>query len=55
MDACAPPAMLALPLVPSEFEVLPTGDEPPGHVILFADDGRLSYRQCVYFDRPPTR
>ncbi|WIX75960.1 hypothetical protein QRX50_31360 [Amycolatopsis carbonis] len=49
----APIARVASRLVPSELEVLPAGEEAPGEVILFADDGRLSYLEYVYFDRPP--
>lgn len=36
-------------LAPVELEVLPMVDEPPGEVILFVDDGKLSYLQFVYF------
>jgi hypothetical protein len=40
--------------VPSELEVVPAGDEPPGQVIVFADDGRLSYLEYVFFGETPT-
>ena len=40
-------------LVPSELEVVPAGDEPPGQVILFADDGRLSYLEYVFVGETP--
>jgi hypothetical protein len=40
-------------LVPSELEVVPVGKEPPGQVILFADDGRLSCLEYVFFDETP--
>ena len=41
-------------LVPVELNVAPLHDEPPGKVILFVDDGRLSYLESVWFDDPPT-
>jgi hypothetical protein len=35
---------------------VPTADEPPATVILFVDDGRLSYLEYVYYsESPPTR
>jgi hypothetical protein len=41
-------------LAPVELEVAPEGDEPPGQIILFVDDGRLSYLEYVdYSDSPP--
>lgn len=49
----APIARVSSRLVPSELEVLPVGDELPGQVILFADDGRLSCLEYVYFDQTP--
>ena len=45
-------ARLGSRLVPSELEVL-AGDEPPGQVIVFADDGRLSYLEYVFFGDTP--
>ncbi|REH39260.1 hypothetical protein BCF44_113115 [Kutzneria buriramensis] len=46
----APAARLASRLVPSEGDIL---DEPRGQIILFLDDGRLSYLEYVWFgDRP---
>lgn len=54
----APSARLAVGLtsrlVPSELEILPVGEEPPGQVILFIDGGRLSYLEYVYFGDVPT-
>jgi hypothetical protein len=41
-------------LLPSELEIVPAGDEPPRQVILFADDGRLSYLEYVLYGRTPT-
>ena len=41
-------------LVPVELIVAPEGDGPPGEVILFVDDGRLSYLEYVHYsDTPP--
>jgi hypothetical protein len=37
-------------LAPTEGVVSPQGDE----IILFVDDGRLSYLEYVYYDAPPT-
>lgn len=42
-------------LVPCELEVAPAGEEPPGQVILFADDGRLSYLEYVFFGETPAK
>ena len=40
---------------PVEGLVAPVGDEPPGDIILFVDDGRLSYLEYVsYSDSPPS-
>ncbi|MEV4601815.1 hypothetical protein AB0K15_30985 [Amycolatopsis sp. NPDC049253] len=50
----APIARPGSRLVPSELEVLPSGDEPPGQVILFTDGGRLSYLEYVWFGEPST-
>lgn len=36
-------------LAPVELEVVPVADEPPGGVILFVDDGKLSYLEYVYY------
>jgi len=49
----APAARLASRLVPSELEVVPVGDKPPGQVILLADDGRLSCLGYVFFGQTP--
>ena len=51
----APAVGLASRLVPSELEVVPAGDEPSGQVILFADDGRLSYLEYVFFGDTPAK
>lgn len=41
-------------LSPVELAVAPLGDEPPGNIILFVDDGKLSYMEYVHYsDRPP--
>lgn len=40
-------------LLPYELETVPAGDEPPGQVILFADEGRLSYLEYVFFGETP--
>lgn len=54
VDDSAPPAALTARLVPFELEVLPSDDESPGQVLVFTDEGRLSYLEYVYFDQPPT-
>jgi len=42
-------------LAPVELAVAPLADELPGEVILFVDDGRLSYLEYVYYcELPPT-
>lgn len=42
-------------LAPVELAVAPEADEPPGEVILFVDDGKLSYLEYVYYsESPPT-
>jgi hypothetical protein len=42
-------------LAPVEGRVASASDEePPGEIILFVDDGRLSYLEYVYYsDAPP--
>ena len=41
-------------LAPVELQVRPRADEPPGNIILFLDDGQLSYLEYVYYtDSPP--
>jgi hypothetical protein len=50
----APAARLDSRLLPCELEIVPASDEPPGQVILFADDGRLSYLEYVFYGRTPT-
>ena len=32
-----------------ELRVAPVADEPPGEVILFVDDAKLSYLEYVYY------
>jgi hypothetical protein len=49
-----PTARMDSRLVPCELEVVPAGDELPGQVIVFTDDGRLSYLEYAYFDEAPT-
>lgn len=42
-------------LVPAELQVEPDADGVPGSVILFVDDGLLSYLEYVYYtDEVPT-
>ncbi|MEW2499716.1 MULTISPECIES: hypothetical protein [unclassified Amycolatopsis] len=53
-DDSAPMASLSSRLVPIELEVLASDDESPGQVLLFADDGRLSYVEYVCFGEPST-
>lgn len=36
-------------LAPVELRVAPVADEPPGEVILFVDDAKLSYLEYVYY------
>ena len=40
-------------LAPVELLVTPVADEPPGGVILFVDDGQLSYLEYVYYSEAP--
>ncbi len=40
-------------LAPAEGVVSPQGEGVPGEIILFVDDGRLSYLEYVYYDAPP--
>jgi hypothetical protein len=40
-------------LTPVEGRVRPVGDEPPGDIILFVDDGRLSCLEYVSYNNPP--
>ncbi len=43
-------------LAPVEAQVAPVKDEPPGEIILFVDDGRLSSLEYVFYvDTPPSR
>jgi hypothetical protein len=53
VEGRVPAVRLDSRLVPSELEIVPVGDEPPGQVIVFADDGRLSYLEYVFFDDTP--
>ena len=41
-------------LAPAEAVVSPHGEGVPGEIILFVDDGQLSYLEYVYYDAPPT-
>ncbi len=41
-------------LAPTEGVVSPQDGGIPGEIILFVDDGRLSYLEYVYYDAPPT-
>jgi hypothetical protein len=46
----------SLRLAPVEAQVAPDKDEPPGEIILFVDDGRLSSLEYLYYvDSPPSR
>lgn len=48
-----PQAPVSDGLAPAELRVTPLADEPEGDVILFVEDGRLSYLEYVYYtDRP---
>ena len=50
----APRSIRADGLVPVELNVAPIAEEPPGQVILFVRDGKLSYLEYVFYDdRPP--
>lgn len=40
-------------VLPIEAVVRPGGDEPPGEVIIFADDGLLSGLEYVYYSEAP--
>ena len=42
-------------LAPVELEVMPESDEPPGQIILFVDDGKLSYLEYVFYSEGPPR
>lgn len=42
-------------LAPAEGAVSPQGEGAPGEIILFVDDGRLSYLEYVYYDDAPPR
>jgi len=57
VDVSAPVAnSMTQRLVPQEGLVRPSEyDEPAGNIILFADEGRLSYLEYVYYtDTPPS-
>lgn len=41
-------------LLPAEGRVRPVGDEPSGDIIVFVDDGKLSYLEYVYYGDPPS-
>ena len=53
-DYTPPASGLTSRLAPTEGVVSPQGDDVPGEIILFVDDGRLSYLEYVYYDAPPT-
>lgn len=48
-----PRAAMPHRLAPVEGVVAPTADGPAGEVILFVDDGRLSYLEYVHYSDPP--
>ncbi len=45
-----PRAQLESRCVPAGAQVVPVGDEPPGQIILLADDGFLSLLEYVWID-----
>jgi hypothetical protein len=49
----ARPAAVPHRLAPVEGIVAPIADEPPGEVILFVDDGRVSFLEYVHYSDPP--
>lgn len=50
----SPRAHLASRLAPAEGRITPESEgEPPGEIILFVDDGKLSYLEYVYYGRVP--
>jgi hypothetical protein len=51
----APRVSLPTRLFAAEATVAPTGQEPPGNVILFVDDGQLSYLEYVFFSETVPR
>ena len=54
VPASAPRAAIAGPLASTEAQVAPLTDEPPGQLLLFVREGRLSSLEYVYYsDRPP--
>jgi hypothetical protein len=54
-DPDAKPVTMPSRLVPAELQIQPNEDGIPGTVILFIDDGRLSYLEYVYYtDEVPT-
>ncbi len=55
VDAQAPKSQYAGTVLPTEGRIEPVGIEPPGEVLLFAKDGRLSYLEYVFYgDTPPS-
>lgn len=52
-DAAPLASGLTSRLAPAEGVVSPQGDGVPGEIILFVDEGRLSYLEYVYYDAPP--
>lgn len=50
----SPRAHLGSRLAPAEGRVAPESEgEPPGEIVLFVDDGKLSYLEYVYYDVVP--
>jgi len=58
VDLAVPPDVAPSPvttrarLAPVEGRVTPVAGEPPGDIILFVDDGRLSCLEYVSYDEP---
>jgi hypothetical protein len=48
-DPDAKPVPMPSRVVPAELQIAPNEDGIPGTVILFVDDGRLSYLEYVYY------
>ncbi|HKC28200.1 MAG TPA: hypothetical protein VKB75_09330 [Jatrophihabitans sp.] len=50
----APEVHFATLLTPAEGRIAPENDgDPPGEIMLYMDDGRLSYLEYVYYDDVP--
>ncbi len=52
LNAVPSPLKTSNRLAPVEGRVMPIADEPPGEIILFVDDGRLSCLEYVSYDEP---